>query len=661
MTHPGWGDKWTDAPELPARTSRSSTRPVIGGAPFVESGPVPRVDGTPGTVVRSPRPASGGTRVPAKVWQKPPEPKRALWTQRRRRNLRIALGWLGGAAGVLLVLLGLVAFDSIRARAALADAATEVARLRADAVAGRTENLDVTVAALQEDAGRARAATSGPHWAIAGRLPGAGPTVAAVATMADVVDDLANGPLPDLAGVVRLASPATFAPVDGRVDLGPLQQVAPDVVRADESIGAALQRVTRLDGTMLPPVREAVTQLRGQLEDVRMTSATASRAARLIPPMLGADGPRDYLVLVQNNAEPRALGGIVGSVLVLRAEGGVVSLVQQMPGQKVGPFPEPVVPLSEDEQLVLADEEMARWMQNVTMTPDFPRAAQVAREMWKAHTGQEVGGVLAVDPVLLADLLAVSGPIDTGPGGMLQGDALVDYLLDGVYRTQEPSVQDAIFADVAKRAFETLSAGTGDSVGLINALAIAAREGRLLVWSADRDEEDLLAGTVLDGGLRGVKDESPVVGVFTQGLDAAKIGYYLDTAVDVVERETRPDGSRELEVTVRYTSRVDAAEVGELPTYVTGPDPAHAGEIRIRSLVYAPAGGSLIDSTVNGEELGLSPQVHNALPVASRSVVIRPGETTAMSYAIITGKRQTGDVLIRVTPGARSASVSFRN
>ena len=48
-------------------------------------------------------------------------------------------------------------------------------------------------------------------------------------------------------------------------------------------------------------------------------------------------------------------------------------------------------------------------------------------------------------------------------------------------------------------------------------LAAAAREGRLLLWSAHQGEAHLLEGTVLDGGLRGVNGSRPVVGVFTQG------------------------------------------------------------------------------------------------------------------------------------------------
>jgi hypothetical protein len=374
--------------------------------------------------------------------------------------------------------------------------------------------------------------------------------------------------------------------------------------------------------------------------------------------MLGADGPRDYLVLVQNNAEPRALGGIVGTVLVLHADQGRIELTGQLPANKVGPFRTPAAELTEDERAVFG-AKLGRWMQNVTSTPDFPRTAQIARAMWAAETGQTVDGVLATDPAALAEVLKADGPVRAGSGPQLLGSDLVSYLINGIYLTETPDSADLIFADIAESAFASLSTGSGEPGGMVEALAASAREGRLLVWSAEPAEADLLEGTVLDGGLRGVNGSRPVVGVFTHGLQMAKIGYYLDTAVDVVERETRPDGSRELEVTVTYTSRVDKAETGSLPDYIVGTDENDPGLIRMRSIVYAPAGGSIVQASENSEKIGVSPQKHDELSRVFDDIELHPGETASVSYAIISGKHQDGDVILRTTPGPRPVEVTF--
>lgn len=668
MTHPGWGDKWADAPVFspvssPAQSTQAGSTQAGNG---VEEGAKVLPLRKPATS-DLPAPGAGGlatvTRVrpapPAPApWKKPPLPRRVYWTRHRRRSLKIVVLSLTGLLVALAVLMAWVALDAVRARDSLAQAARGVSTLQADAVAGRIKNLDTTVAELQNHASDAQAATVGPHWTLASRLPGVGPTVEAVATMATVVDRLAQGPLPQLASVVEVADPATFAPHGGRVDLTPLEGVASDVRRADQSVGYAQQRVEDIDRSpMLPQVSAAVTDLEGQLGELRMSTATAARAAQLIPPMLGADEPRDYLVLVQNNAEPRALGGVVGTVLVLHADRGRIELTDQMHASQVGPYVPPPGTLTEGEEAMFGDA-VGGWMQNVTSTPDFPRAAEMARAMWERETGQLVDGVLSVDPTALAALLEADGSALAGAGAELLGEELVSYLVNGIYLTETPDDADLIFADFAESAFTSLSEGSGEPGGMVDALAAAAREGRLLVWSAHQGEAHLLEGTVLDGGLRGVNGSRPVVGVFTQGLQTAKVGYYLDTAVDVVERGAKPDGARELEVTVAYTSRVGEPGAGSPPDHLAGEDVSEPGLIRLRSIVYAPAGGAVLDASESSEKTGISPQQHDGLSRAFDDIEIHPGETVSVTYAIITGKHQDGDVILRTTPGTRPAEVS---
>lgn len=587
-----------------------------------------------------------------------------FWTARRRRALRVTAWALAVVLLLLLLTVAGVVVDGLRARAALADAATGVANLQEGALSGPGDDLDQQIAGLQEDAARARDATRGPHWSVARELPGIGSTVDAVATMSEVIDELARGALPDLARSAESVDPRALVPRDGRVDLDPLRRVAPEVVRADRSVALAAERVGRLDGTMLPQVDDAVKGLREQLGDLRSTTATAARAAEVLPPLLGAEGRRDYLVLVQNPAEPRALGGIAGTVLALRAVDGRLTFVDQMPGGMLGPYDEPVLPLTPDERSVLGSGgELGRWMQNVTMTPDFPRTAELAREMWLRETGRRVDGVIATDPVALAALLRGGGPVDVAQGVRVRPDELADYLLHDVYFDHEdPRAQDAVFARVARQAFARLSAPPGgQEAGMVAALAGAARDGRLLVWSSDEVVNRRLAGTVLDGSLTGVRDRSPVVGVFAQSINMAKIAYHLDTRVDVAVVAEREDGSRELGVTVTYTSTVPQDRVSAMPQHFVGYDEKDPGEIRLRSLVYAPAGGWVSGAYSNGQEIGLTPKKQGEFSVASRDIELSPGATVSVTYAMITGKRQSGDIILRATPGPRPTDITISN
>jgi len=63
------------------------------------------------------------------------------------------------------------------------------------------------------------------------------------------------------------------------------------------------------------------------LDGAAALTGNGARAARLLSPMLGADGPRHYLVAFQNLAEPRATGGILGSYAPIRTDSGKISIV----------------------------------------------------------------------------------------------------------------------------------------------------------------------------------------------------------------------------------------------------------------------------------------------------------------------------------------------
>jgi len=561
-----------------------------------------------------------------------------------------------------------LAADLLRARSALDDVASALPALQEDVRSGR--DAASKIEDVRRSAAVAAGATHGPHWVLAGMLPVVGDDARALGEVTSSVEIVAEDALPRLAAAATVASPALLAPVDGAIDLAPLRGARDDVVLAERSVAASLATVSAIDtAPLVPPLAAAVVDLRDQLAGLASETATAARAVELVPAMLGADGPRDYLVLVQNNAEPRATGGIAGSVLHVRADAGAVQLVEVRPGNALGPVPESVVDLSGAEDALFGDD-LGRYMLNVTSTPDFPRAARIAREAWATQTGQAVDGVLAVDPVVLSGVLGATGPVSVvTPAGVeirLTGDDAAGFLLNGVYREYEdPSEQDAVLALVAEQVFAALSGGGGDASALISSLASSAQAGRLLVWSAVPGEQELLGGTVLSGELAGRRDgasggpTSPVVGVFLNATTASKTGYYLDSSVAVDDVTCRPDGSQSFTVRVTLTSTLAAEEVAALPGYVVGA--GGDGTIRTNLLVYAPENGGIRGAAgADGADggVGLYSQVHDGLVVGGRTVALAPGETKTYEYDVVSGKNQRGDVSVRKTPGSRDGTTT---
>src|SRR5690606_15114577 len=118
--------------------------------------------------------------------------------------------------------------------------------------------------------------------------------------------------------------------------------------------------------------------------------------------------------------------------------------------------------------------------------------------------------------------------------------------------------QDEFFAQTGAAVFTAVASGQGDPVAAVSAMAQAARNGGLMIWSDHEIEQQQIAGTVLSGELSGTRGESPVVGVFLNDGSASKIGFYLESDVRVDPGQCNADGSQIVELTVTLTSTAPA-------------------------------------------------------------------------------------------------------
>ncbi len=98
--------------------------------------------------------------------------------------------------------------------------------------------------------------------------------------------------------------------------------------------------------------------------------------------------------------------------------------------------------------------------------------------MWQRETGQQVNGVIAIDPVTLGYLLKATGPVQLATGDTLTSDNAVKLLLSEAYaRYSDPKVQDAFFASAASAVFEKVSSGGFDAKQFVAALTQSAGRG----------------------------------------------------------------------------------------------------------------------------------------------------------------------------------------
>jgi len=581
---------------------------------------------------------------------------------RRRRVGRWVL--LGVLAAVLVVAACglLLVRDALAARTALTRAAAQVpavsAELRAGVRSDAAEDGSATLASspalaeLRRETTAAREATDGPLWWLAARTPVIGPTAGAAADVAVVLDDVTDDVLPALADLADAVA-ATGRTPDGGLDLEPLRAVAPGMAAARESITASQARIDAVDpDDLLPQLATPVQTLRARVDELAAAVETGDRAAALGPAMLGADGPRTYLLLSMSPAELRQGGGIPGALLLLRVDAGRAEVVRQVPTSAVGPFRSPVLPLSADDEAAYTGR-LGRFVQDVTATPDFPTSAALAAEMWARAQGEQVNGVLATDPVALATLLGATGPVrvplsppvaaELGRDSVeLTAENAVDVLLRRVYDALAPETADLFFADAAGAVLARATSADVAPGALLAGLQRAAGEHRVRVWSADPDEQARLVGTLVAGSYAAPR-AADAVGVFLTDHVAGKMSAYLDSSLSVVASECTVAGRVDtLELSLASTAPEDAATL--LPWYVAGTPggPHPPGTLSLGVTVAGPRAAPAPHVERDGAAVGGAARTTHGRPTQSITVALAPGERTTLRLSVPAGRGTPG-------------------
>jgi len=575
---------------------------------------------------------------------------------RRTKTNRVRRVMLSVAVCVGLIILFAVAWVSARtlmAKAELEDAIPLARVIQQQVSSGDAEAASTTANELNEHAQQAASLTSDPIWLAFEVLPAIGPNLVAVRQLAETVKDVASDaviPLTNAAGAIDIAS---FKPVDGAIDFEAMLQAQPSVARAHSALMTAQGDLDEIDASQtLTQVSSAVDQLRSVVSEVADGVGSINRALLIAPAMLGSEGPRSYLVLFQNPAELRSTGGISGAVALLRTEAGQMSLASQVSSTDYTRYDAPVLDLPMDTRGIYGDIT-GRFIQDVNLTPNFVQSAELAQEMWRLQFGQTVDGVLSIDPVALSYLLRATGPITLPTGDVLSADNAVQLLLTDVYVAYpDADEQDAFFAAAAASVFSAIAGGSADSIDLIGALSQAGAEHRVLVWSANDVEQDVLADTTLAGGLPSSDAETQRFGIYFNDATGGKMGPYLDVQTAVGQVSCRADERPNFVVDVTLTNAAPADASTSLPSYVTagGKYGVAAGNIKTSVSVYGSTTMENLGVTRDGADVGYHPAVDAGYPVSGVTIELSPGQTTTIRFSWLGSTMFSGNIETQMTP-----------
>lgn len=578
--------------------------------------------------------------------------------QRGRRHVpwyrKVTRGHVG-MVGIALVLLFLVYFaiQATRASSSLRLAASQAEVLQSQIVSGDDASAKITLQELQSSTARADQTTAGPMWNVGAKLPFVGDNIEAVQTVSRVAHDISTDALPPVVELSNQINVNTYSPRDGKIDITAINEIAPTVSRVAKALTAAQKDLRAIDAnSLLVPLRGPVSTIQFKIGNARSAADSADLAAKLLPDMLGQKGTRRYLLLVQNNAEIRSTGGIPGSFAILKADGGKLSMGFQGSYQDLKQFPQPVVPITNNENAVFAPTLVTNIL-DTTITPDFPRTAQIAKAMAAKGLDTKVDGVISVDPVAMSYVLAGTGPVKLQGGVVIDQNNAVDLLLSKTYQLlKDPEEQDSVFEIAARAIFDVVKEGRGEPRLVIDGLVKSASENRLMVWSSHKSEQALLDPSALSGKLSGNAGRVPHVGLYLGDAASTKMEYYLDYSTTMAVGRCLRGDVQELSTTTTLSSRAPA----KLPRSVTG-DGRYTprGTMRLVLRFYSPYAGGFTEVQVNGKQQTVYADSHRGRNVTKVLLTVRPQQSYTIKTSMISGPGQDGDPVFSTTPGIQSS------
>jgi hypothetical protein len=609
--------------------------------------------------------------------------KRTKGTKRRRRPVLTTVLVLLGVAVVAVVLSALyVGNRALVAKDSLQQAQGQLTTFKSALGQPGAPSTAALYTRLQANTSKAAEQVDDPVWSFYERIPVLGPNLKAFRQTSQLVDTLVHdgvGPLAEAADGISVDS---IKPHDGGIDIEPLKKLTPAIGDIDDAITAADRSAGAIDTKdVVPQLKQPIVQVQGMLQEAAPVTHELRKVMPALYPALGGQGARHYLLIFQNNAEERASGGNPASMAMLVVNHGKIKLGKQ--GDS-GNFPGPYVKTGagNGDWPKIYTDYASTYVTNITMTPDFPSTAKMARAMWRDVYGGKVDGVISFDPVALSYLLRATGPVKLADGTTIDSTNAVQFLLSDVYaKYPVPDVQDAIFASAAQGVFSAVTGGQGDPKSYLAQLQPMMDEQRLKMWSVRDDEEKLLMDSPLGNMLPKDNAEKTVLGVYNNDDATSKMSYYMDEQVNVTTDTCT--ATPKYTVAAKVINTLPAANAYSLPQYVKAHQPRIVpGGDRQWVQVYGPVGAKLKAVYIDGQkvvwgtnfsykvntnynatgQLDHRPAVKGTMydrPVGSVSIKMGPSESVTVKAVFTGGTDNSKTVEVSHTPKVRPVPVEI--
>ncbi|MQN02161.1 MAG: DUF4012 domain-containing protein [Lachnospiraceae bacterium] len=499
----------------------------------------------------------------------------------------------------------------------------------------------------------------GPVWKVMELVPGIGKQIKSARTAIGLVGETDNKVLLPFAKLAK-KYPMTALKTENGFNAKLLvaymnfaEQVRPEVDKISEKMDTVDVSMLGI-GDKVASYKKKISKLNNNLDTY----------LPLFKTIVGNGSDRRYLLIAQNLAEGRSIGGFMGSAAEVNVKNGELIIgdfhnaSETLPS---GRIPENVAETK--EEVVLFDGEMRNsWDANYS--PDYERAAQIWAACYETQHNTSLNGVLSLNTNIIPNLLKTADKeLVLSDGTKVNSSNALQVLSHDLYykyfnvanASSRSNVKaDALFAETATKAQAAFLDGFSiDKTGQYKAfLDDAIKEGTLLGWMKDKKEEKVMISSGVSGKLKDTPESKWTTGFYWNFDPANKMGWFMNLKTSIGQKKKNSDGSVTYEVKGSIENIFDTSkDMTDASSYILG---GYHGNLQGQLHLIAPEGASIGNVKTNNG-LTLTKASYMGLEdYYGIRVKVAPGKTLEISYTVTLPAGVNHKLRVRETPSVTS-------
>lgn len=209
-----------------------------------------------------------------------------------------------------------------------------------------------------------------------------------------------------------------------------LDKAMPLMPKVENNFKKAYESVKDIDEDKYPEefrgvrLRDTISTAKNFIIGAYIATTKHKEALGVLPAALGADSPKNYMLLFQNDKEIRPTGGFLTAFAFLKIDKGQISTtasddIYRLDERLLGTCVSKICPLTPPAPIIkylpeVSGKARSAWsMRDSNISPDLPTSAREFERMYQLlGQGLPFDGIIYIDTQVVEEIIEITGPID---------------------------------------------------------------------------------------------------------------------------------------------------------------------------------------------------------------------------------------------------------